>query len=640
MADAFNHSVDAVLEELRGWAEQAEQAGRALGGDADEARLLLDLLHDHLGVGLADLTQGDLGELLLEVYPRKVTVLEADDADGVIPTVRDLLAFCRDTGRLSKAKAARLEAELEGIEPRFAAAVMDPANWGLGRSFVQAMAADGVDFSDQGAVDRWISDYNGGLPALGAFGAADRAGINPYDGDEEVDLAEAFGLPDRLPPLRLPEDGELAEAARGSALLKRARRLADWVGEKRDIADGYEPAADDVADAAAALGISADEFAHVWHFAYHTEFLSFHDTHVTAGPTAEDWPSADDDEVLDTWQMALGEALSCGLLIGVDPDEQATRNLNFDGAGVAIAMTLFLSRTAGIPEVELRETLRETATAEFSPDLAAESWLAWTEEHGDPARVLLERLRDLGAVEPHRPSDDDAAERSARSDGEVVRLTPLAIWALRLQLEESGVDIPVLPPARQMTAADLIAVADGGTEQEVAAEMTAWVELRGAEAAADELLQAAATGTAADRLFATALAARIGSAAEPQWRQALDDPQLRPHAKLALARLAGTEPPDAPAGLEPTPEDLAWLLTDAIAASCHGLEPGEVADQLREALPPGEQPQELLDVMWRLTHPDIADVLTLVGDHHPDKKVAKAARKAAFKASSRASTTR
>jgi hypothetical protein len=259
MGDTFDDSVEAVLEELRGWAEQAEQAGRRLSGDADEARLLLDLLHDHMGIGLADLAKGDLDELLLEVYPREVTVLETDDVDRVIPTVRGLLAFCRDTGRLSKAKAARLEAELEGIEPRFADAVMDPDNWGLARSLTQSMAADGVDFSDQGAVDHWISDYNRGLPGLGASGAADLAGIDPYDGigpydeDEELDLAEAFGLPDRLPPLRLPEDGELAEAARASVLLNRARQLADWVGDKRGIADGYRPAADDVADAAAVL---------------------------------------------------------------------------------------------------------------------------------------------------------------------------------------------------------------------------------------------------------------------------------------------------------------------------------------------------------------------------------------------------
>lgn len=633
MADAFNDSVETVLEELRGWAEQAEQAGHRLGGDADEARLLLGLLRDHLGVGLADLVEGDLAELLLEVYPRKITVLEADDADGVIPTVRDLLAFCRDTGRLSKAKAIRLEAELEEVEPRFADAVMDPAKWGMARSFTQAMAADGVDFSDQAAVDRWISDHNNGLPGLGGSRAGGQVGSDPYD--EEVDLAEAFGLPDRLPPLRLPDDSELAEAVRTSALLNHARRLAAWVGDKREITDDFDLTPSAATEAASALGLSADELAYVGHFADHTEFLSFHDTYVTTGPAAEDWPSADDDQVLDTWQRALGAVLSCGLVTGDDADEPATRDLDFDGAGVAIIMMLFLSRAAGVSVAELREILRETATAELSPDLADQSWRAWTEEHGDPARTLLDRLRDLGAVETHLSS-----ESAVESDGEVVRLTPLATWAVRLQLEETGVDVPLLPPAQEMTAADLIAVAECGVEEEIAAEMTAWLEPRGAEAAAHELLQAGATGSAADRLFATMLAARIGAAAEPQWREALDDPRLRPHAKLALAGLAEADPSNAPAGLEPTPEDLAWLFTDAIAATCHDLESGEVAEQLRESLPSGKEPQKLLDVMWRLDHPDVVDVLTMVGDHHPDKKIAKAARKSAFKASSRTRTSR
>ena len=44
--------------------------------------------------------------------------------------------------------------------------------------------------------------------------------------------------------------------------------------------------------------------------------------------------------------------------------------------------------------------------------------------------------------------------------------------------------------------------------------------------------------------------------------------------------------------------------------------------------------QEIFDAMWRLPHPDVQDVLTMIGEEHPDKKIAKAARKAAFKASS------
>lgn len=574
MANTVSDPVEAVLGELAEW---AEQAGRRPGRDTGEARLLLILLHDHLGIGLTDLAKGDLDELLLEVYPREVPVREADDVGGVIPAVRELLAFCRDTRRLSAAKATRLEAELEEIEPLFAEAVTSFAG--------------------------------------------------PAPDAEEIDLAEAFGLPDRLPPLRLPEDGELAEAARASVLLNHAGRLAAWVGGKREIADGYDLAPPDAADAAAALGVSAGELAYVWHFAGCAGFLSFHDTQVTAGPAAGDWPACDDGRALDVWRLAFAEALSYGLFTDVEAEEQAARDLDFDSAGVTLVMMLFLSRTAGVPATELHEILREAATAdEGRPSGAGEP--------DDPSPVLLRRLRDLGVVETH-PAEGVPESGSGE---ELVRLTPLARWALRIRLEESGVDIPILPPVPQMTAADLIALADGGGEEEVTAELAAWVDLRGAEAAAGELLRTASTGGAADRLLATALAAQVGAVAEPRWRQALDDPRLRPHAKIVLARFAGTEPPDAPAGLEPSLDDLAWLLTDAIAATCRGLEPDEVTDELRGSFAAEEKPQELLDAMWRLPHPDIVEVLTLVGDHHPDKKIAKSARKAIFKARSRSST--
>jgi len=61
VTDTASDPVITVIDELIEWAEQAEQAertGRRLGGDADEARLLLDLSCDHLEVGLTDLAEG------------------------------------------------------------------------------------------------------------------------------------------------------------------------------------------------------------------------------------------------------------------------------------------------------------------------------------------------------------------------------------------------------------------------------------------------------------------------------------------------------------------------------------------------------------------------------------------------------
>src|SRR5260370_42702822 len=156
--DAF----DAALTGFRRWTKTTGQKlSGDPGADADELHALLDLMRDYLDIERpADLGQGDLEELLLDVYPRKITVLDRADTEDTIPPVRDFLTYLGESGQLAEGAAGQLERELDRIAPRFADAVMDPSNWGMARSIVQAMAADGVDMGDQAAMDRWIAAYN------------------------------------------------------------------------------------------------------------------------------------------------------------------------------------------------------------------------------------------------------------------------------------------------------------------------------------------------------------------------------------------------------------------------------------------------------------------------------------------------
>ena len=52
------------------------------------------------------------------------------------------------------------------------------------------MAANGVDLDDQAAMDRWIAAYNAGRTRP--------ATPEEDEDDEDVDLKEAFGLPDQI----------------------------------------------------------------------------------------------------------------------------------------------------------------------------------------------------------------------------------------------------------------------------------------------------------------------------------------------------------------------------------------------------------------------------------------------------------
>jgi len=49
---------------------------------------------------------------------------------------------------------------------------------------------------------------------------------------------------------------------------------------------------------------------------------------------------------------------------------------------------------------------------------------------------------------------------------------------------------------------------------------------------------------------------------------------------------------------------------------------------------PGYLAGEVVAGLWQVDHPGLVDLLTALSDHHPDPSVARAARKAAFKARS------
>jgi hypothetical protein len=81
-------------------------------------------LGDHLGVDdPAGLRPGDLRELLLQVYPRKVTVLDAKDMTDTVPALHDLLTFPADTGAMASKAAKQLARELDEVALLFESAV-------------------------------------------------------------------------------------------------------------------------------------------------------------------------------------------------------------------------------------------------------------------------------------------------------------------------------------------------------------------------------------------------------------------------------------------------------------------------------------------------------------------------------------
>ena len=458
------------------------------------------------------------------------------------------------------------------------------------------------------------------------------------------DLKEAFALPDALPPIRLAPLAELAAQAREAPLAGQLAALAAWAGTGREIdADGLLSPAD-AADAAAAVGVSADDFAYVWEYALAVEWLDWDEAsqdRAFAGETAAAWASSDAEAVFAAWSATLAAVLGETLIVAgpgyeesgdgdadEDKDEDFTDDeageepaLDFQGLPLAMLVLLFTTRGEGMSPAELTEVFWADAAIDMTAAEAAVARAEWLAAYGDPVRLLLGKLAGLHAI---------------TEIGDAVHLTPLALAALHEQLVEAGVDVPLLPPtAAELTGAELLAMAEGVSEEEFYAESDAWAAARGADPAARELLGLAARGEPGERLLAVAAVTRFGPDAAPAWRASLDVPQLSGYARIGLATLDSDG--DGPAAdLEPSSADLAWMATDLLALACDDEfpDPDDLVVTLRETVPPGGE-DALFDTMWRGVHPDAVAVLKHVGKYHPDKRIAKAARTAAHKAESR-----
>ena len=458
---------------------------------------------------------------------------------------------------------------------------------------------------------------------------------------EDIDIKDALGLPDALPPIRLLPLAELAAKARTAPVVRQLAALAEWVGKDGkavDEAGDLTPAGQTAA--AAAIGVDDDDFAFLWECALSVEWLVFDDEddeRVVPGETADDWASGADESVVSSWALTfsavLGETFEFyGPDLDAEDDEEEPE-FDFAGQGMAMAILLFLARREGLTAEEFSEVLWENAAGGHDEDdeEAHEDIVAaraeWEEAYGDAARLLIDKLKDVHGV----TEDDD-----------LIRLTPLALAAVHEQLVEAGVEIPLLPQtAAELSGAELLAMAGGITDAEFETEVSEWTATRGTDAAARELLELAAEAEPGERMIAVAAVTSLGAAAEPAWRDSLAVPQVRAYAKVALAQLSGVDPEgdgpaDLPDELEMTAEDLAWVATDllTLAIDEEFPDPEYLAISFREAVPVGRE-QMLFEGMARGAHPDTLDVLNHLGDHHPDKQIAKAARTAAHKASSR-----
>ncbi|MGX4692923.1 hypothetical protein [Streptomyces sp. JNUCC 63] len=465
-----------------------------------------------------------------------------------------------------------------------------------------------------------------------------------------------------LPPVRLASEPELARDALATPLLSRAARLARWAGaETRVDADGLLTE-EQLPAAAGVLGPSGDDAAarvsEAWRIAVDTGLVEIADEEagtVAAGAGLGPLTGGSPHDVLAVWLTVLEAVLADA---GV-PDAEGLADA-MDGGG-----TVDLSALGWDPEAEAEfldgvlANLYLLTVGEGGPGggpvplpVLAASMIV-PDDMGEPTDDMLrqiseammrldERFRLLepaGLVE-YRPVDEglmtDAEEEPSTPADEVdvarygmVRLTPLGLYGLRARLLEAGHEAPVVGDLADKGADALLDGTAAFPPAAAHAETEQWLARREPLAAARELLAAARgtdPGAPLRRLRCQQALSLVGAEAGPALRDVLDDAELG-----GLARVWLTERGlgDVPA---PSQEMIFWLTIDTVAAQLAAEGDSEELHALVKGL--AEQHSGFFAAAWRVRHPQTADVLEAMGRLHPDRKIAKEARKAAFKARS------
>lgn len=454
-----------------------------------------------------------------------------------------------------------------------------------------------------------------GTAATGEVGRAQADGASEPRGRGDQPVSQSA----KLPSVRLARRDELAALARFAPLLRAARDLDIWVSAANDPAGTAssapaEPGRADlprpamVAAAATALDLAPREVQAAWRVLSATGELD----RAAVGPEKAE-PGAVVSREAGRGAVSLGAILADGpteavLTVWETALAVVLESEELDG----IATALY---TAGDP-VGMDGLFDAYATAASTqqprPDRDNRAALS----------QALESLADLGVVELGTEEGDTSL---------TVALSPLGTWGMHRRLRAQGWHVPVLGAAATNGAHGLLATLATCDAEDGEAEITAWLQTREATDAAAELIDAAVSGSPGQRGAAFAVLDRIGLAARDQVMAALEQPLARAHAAVWLIEHGEDVRLD--------PADRTWLLVDLGAGLLEEASPQDVVAELLPDLPAQDQ-AEIVGGLWQVSHPGVTGLLTALSDHHPDPGVARAARKAAFKARSPAPTAR
>lgn len=614
---AFHRFRDALIARF-----ERSPANEGLGWVAGQ---VLDFKWGYLHDDMSRWTDRDIEEILLGLFPAKV-MMGPEDPDIIVAGFGALLHFLADEGVLARDDATALATKVFQIAPRFRVAAFDERNWSMGKRLWGQASAEGVDFSDPTAMQQFVEDFN-----QRPFAERDVV-FGPPPGPDP-------GIP-RLPPVELPSTPELEQAARDTIWFERLRRLTEYVGQGRPLtakgnlklADGKELVTlletndrfdemigDEVFKTVSTAHLPGIDLT--FRIALEAGFLAVDRNKVVPGPYIE--------RLEEPLTALYGAWLA--LFTGIGPTQYWYGEDRYSWGW--FAEELDFSLLSLMVELHLRGS--------YSIDVAAEEMWNHLEivfDLPDVPATMIERQRrsverslrhafnllaEMGTLQVDDVTETETEYGSIDESGGTIGLTPLGRWTAQ-RLMSSVSPTSMVGTLLGLTAAELLVAASDipGTEADM--EIDAWILHRG-ETALTELVDAVRDADETGRGLAFQALVRYGPAADEAISRLADDPELAPYATAWKIDVLTGDPADMDCAGDP--ERFVRLLGAVV--DMYGSRPASAvwAEPATGAV--GLLP--MLELVWRVKLPQTESVLAALGAEHPDREVAKAARKALFK---------
>ena len=281
------------------------------------------------------------------------------------------------------------------------------------------------------------------------------------------------------------------------------------------------------------------------------------------------------------------------------------------------------------PIEELAELICEGARRAFGGlnPLHLDVVRGWVRDH-------LDRLAALGVLTVRDVQRETDEWGLTEVHGGTAELTPAGVAVAVRLAEDIGITVLTLPDPATASAADLVELIGRIDPEQWRVDAAAWAQRREGREAARELVGALGEP---DREASVVLAGLghleelVGEHARPAVETLLDGP----HDGLAVQWLMSA---GALTAEDVGPERLLASGVDTLAVT---LEIGG-PEELLAVFGAGERAEqiELLERLWRVERPGTAELLEAIGAHHPDRGVAKAARKCLVRHRSRLANSR